>query len=148
MHQPTRASSSLRAVAHTVSLTTVLFCLHGIFTDYELFTVMWAGFDLFIGVYTFGIIVAVVTSISLLLGWPRLEYACMSISIWLYALVFLFSALVTSLHSPIIVISFGLAIVNVVLATHIKKEEIDGEEDTGSNAESEDQLQSGIPGSD
>ena len=138
MHRPTLESGTLKSVAHVVSATSILFCIHGLFTDYELFSVIFAGFDLLHGVYLVGIIVAIITSISLMFGWPKIEYVCMSISVWMYALIFMFSALVTSLHSPIIVICFGLAMINVVLATHIKKGEIDGEKDISGSPESAD----------
>lgn len=144
MHQPTMASSTLRSVAHTVSITSVLFCLHGIIQDYELFSVIVHGFDLFFAVYGFGIFVGLLTSLALIMKWPKVEYMCMSMSIWMYALIFMFSALVTSLHSPIIVICLGMALLNAVLATHIKKREIDGEEDIGGLPTSKDQLQAGV----
>ena len=149
MHQPTLASGSLRGVAHTTSAASIIFCLHGMFVRYELFSVIVAGFDLLNAVYLFGIVLAVTTTLALIFKMPRVEYACMSMSIWIYALLLMFSALVTSLHSPAIVICFILTMLNVVLATHIKKGEIDEpEKDLGSDTKTEDQLQSGIPSGD
>lgn len=146
MHQGTMASDSLRSVAQTVSATSILFCIHGIVTDYELFSVIVHGIDVFTVVYTFGIVTAILTLLALIMKWPRVEYACMSLSIWMYALICMFSALVTSLHSPIIVICLGMALINAVLATYIKKGHFDGQEDFGGIPTTENQLQAGLPG--
>lgn len=148
MHKGTMASDSLRGVAQTVSATSILFCVHGIATDYELFSVIWHGFDLFFAVYGFGILIAVISLVALAMKWPKVEYASMSLSIWLYALICMFSALVTSLHSPVIVICLSFALIYAVLATHIKKGEIDGQENIGGLPTREDQLQSGVPSGD
>lgn len=145
MHQGTMASDSLRSVAQTVSATSILFCLHGIATDYELFNVIWHGFDLFFAVYGFGILIAVICLIALAMKWPRVEYVSMSLSIWMYALICMFSALVTSLQSPVIVISLGFALIYAVLATYIKKGHFDGQEDFGGIPTTENQLQAGLP---
>lgn len=146
MHQGTMASDSLRGVAQTVSVTSILFCIHGIVTDYELFNVIVHGIDVFTVVYTFGIITAILTLLALIMKWPRVEYACMSLSIWMYALICMFSALVTSLHSPIIVICLGMALIYAVLATYIKRGHFDGQEDFGGIPTTENQLQAGLPG--
>lgn len=146
MHQGTMASDSLRGVAQTVSAMSILFCIHGIVTDYELFSVIVHGIDIFTGVYTFGIVNAILTLLALIMEWPRVEYACMSLSIWMYALIGMFSALVTSLHSPIIVICLGMALINAVLATYIKRGHFDGQEDFGGIPTTENQLQAGLPG--
>lgn len=146
MHQGTMASDSLRSVAQTVSVTSILFCIHGIVTDYELFSVIVHGIDVFTVVYTFGIVTAILTLLALTMKWPRVEYACMSSSIWMYALICMFAALVTSLHSHVIVICLSFALIYAVLATYIKKGEIDGQEDIGGLPTREDQLQSGVPG--
>lgn len=146
MHQGTMASDALRGVAQTVSVTSMLFCIHGIVTDYELFSVIVHGIDIFTVVYTFGIVNAILTLLALIMEWPRVEYASMSLSIWMYALLGMFAALVTSLHSPIIVICLGMALINALLATYIKRGHFDGQEDFGGIPTTENQLQAGLPG--
>lgn len=131
MHKGTMASDTMRSVAYTTAATSMLVCLHGIFTDHELFYVIVGGFDLFLPLYGFGMAIALLTMVALYKKWPQVEYASLFTSIWFYALICMFAAVVTSLHSPLVVVCFSLTMLNTILATYIKKGEIDGEEDIG-----------------
>ena len=147
MHKGTPASDSMRSIAVTVSATSILLSVHGLLTDSELFFVLLGGVDLFVVVYAIGIIISLVILIALWKRNPQAEYVGMVASTWFYTLLCLFLSVVTYLHSPLIVICFGIAMINAILAAYIKKGKINGEENIGGSATAASKLQSGIPGS-
>lgn len=147
MHRGTPASDSMRSIAVTVSSMSILLSAHGLLTDSELFFVLLAGVDLFVIFYAVGIIIALVVLIALWKKNPQAEYIGMVMATWFYTLLCLFLAVVTYLHSPLIVICFGIAMINAILAAYIKKGKINGEEDFSSSAPTEDQLQASLSSS-
>jgi len=134
----------MKSIAVTVSAMSILLSVHGLFTDSELFFVLLGGIDLFVAVYAIGIIISVVIIAALLMKKPEMEYIGMIMATWFYTLLCLFLSVVTYLHSPLIVICFGIAMINAILAAYIKKGKINGEEDFSSSAPTEDQLQASI----
>lgn len=148
MHRGTPASDSMKSIATTVSLMSILLSVHGMLTDSEVFFVVVAGVDLFSGVYGLGIIISLMILYGLYRKSPAIEYTGMLLATWFYTLLCLFLAVVTYLHSPIIVVCFGIATINAILAAYIKKGKINGEEDPGGGTETEDTLLTGIPSRD
>lgn len=145
MHRGTPASDSMRSIATTVSAMSILMSIHGILTDSEVFSVVLSGIDLFTGVYVFGIIISFMILYGLHRKSPAIEYAGMLLATWFYTLLCLFLAVVTYLHSPIIVVCFGIATINAILAAYVKKGKINGEEDFSSSAKVKSTLLTGIP---
>lgn len=133
MHQGTPASDSMRSIATTVSVMSIMLSLHGIFTGSELLMVA-SGFNLFLVLYLLGIAISLLILISLWKRLPGLEYVGMVLATWFYTLFCLFLAVVTYLHSPVIVLCFGIAVINAILAAYIKRGKINGKENFSSSS--------------
>lgn len=132
MHRPEPESVLARTIAVVISIMSILFCLQGIWTEYELFIVLFFGIDVFTGVY----IVGIIASVALLIGiWRRnttVELWGLMFATWLYAFIGLFTLTVSYLQSPFIVVCLMLAALNGALVAYVKERRIADEKNLSS----------------
>lgn len=121
MHRGTPSSDAMRNIGITAALMSLFMSLQGLIINSETFFVLFLGFDLFTLFYFIGIVIALLVLYGIFRRSPRVEYFGLVMSTWFYTFLCLFLAGVLYFQTTIIVLCFGIAVINAILANYIKK---------------------------